>query len=145
MDDTGGPLDIVCVAFSTRVHIQGCACCVFNSFFAQLSWMTEFLPRGVRGAPVPLLWHQAAIVLLSQSIMSSKAWPCSRGRGPITRLITQAWLLLSGDVPGHLSLLLSGQKEDDAKSGMGRTCGICKILGGSHQCGQVVMTTKPRI
>lgn len=53
-------------------------------------------------------------------------------RGAITRLITQAWLLFSGVVPGHLSLLLSGQKEDGGKSGMGRSCGMCKILVGSH-------------
>lgn len=63
-------------------------------------------------AAVPPLWHQPAIVLLSWSIMSSKDWPCPGGRGPITRLITQAWLLLSKVVPGHFSLLLSEGRED---------------------------------
>lgn len=50
-DDTGGPLDIVCVTFYTRAHIRVFVSCVFNSLFAQLSWMTEFLPRGVHVHP----------------------------------------------------------------------------------------------
>lgn len=88
--------------------------CMFVTTFAQLSWVTECY-RGGSMCTMPPLWHQAAIVLPSWSIMSSKDWPCSRGRGPITRLITQAWLLLSGVVPGHLSLLLSGEKEEESK------------------------------
>ena len=47
--------------------------------------------------------------------MSCKDGPCSGGRGPITRLITQAWSLLSGAVAGHLSLLLSGQNEEESE------------------------------
>lgn len=80
------------------VHICAPWVCVgvCNSFLAQLSWVMEFCT----GGPCAPLWHQAAIVLLSWSIMSSGGWPCSGGRGPITRLITQAWLLLSSAVPG---------------------------------------------
>lgn len=81
-----------------RTHM--CALCVCvgvcNSFLAQLSWVMEFCT----GGPCAPLWHQAAIVFLSWSIMSSGGWPCSGGRGPITRLITQAWLLLSSVFPG---------------------------------------------
>lgn len=109
---------------STSVRVR----CGFYSFFFYTAELDDWVfTAGGPCASVPLLWHRAAIVLLSPSITSSKAWPCWGGRGPITRLITQAWLLLSGVVPGHLSLLLSGHSREDGESGKGRTWGEPKI------------------
>lgn len=91
-----------CARLRVCHHAHMCVLCVrvcvgvSNSFLAQLSWVMEFCT----GGPCAPLWHRAAIVLLSWSIMSSGGWPCSGGRGPITRLINQAWLLLSSVVPG---------------------------------------------
>lgn len=75
-----------------------CMCvlvCVTVFLHSWVGWRS--FARGVRAHPSDT---RAAIVLLSWSIMSSGGWPCSGGRGPITRLITQAWLLLSSVVPG---------------------------------------------
>lgn len=114
-------------------HMRSLCVLVCATVFAQLSWVTEFCA----GGPCAPLWHQAAIVLLSWSIMSSKDWPCSGGRGPITRLITQAWLLLSTVVPGHLSLLLSGWREEEEEEQ--------SVLGEERgNMGGMLMTTETK-
>lgn len=98
------------------MYVHTCRVCVCVTAYIQLSWKIRVLLRGVRVRPCHPSDTGQRIVLLSWSIMSPKDWPCPGGRGPITRLITQAWLLLSGVVvPGHLSLLLSGGKEEESK------------------------------
>lgn len=124
------------------IHVTWVLCV---TAYAQLSWVST---GGLTCTHTTPLDTKGAIVLLSWSIMSSKDWPCSGGRGPITRLITQAWLLLSGVVPGHLSLLLSGKKKEESKcvkkgrvirrNRMSKMAGECHLNLKNKHCENII-------
>lgn len=70
------------------------------------------LPRGFHVHPCHPSDTSQPLCSCHDQSCPPKNRPCPGGRGPITRLITQAWLLKSEVVPGHLSLLLSEDREE---------------------------------
>lgn len=92
--------------------VRLCAYTLCTSF-AQLSWMTECYCGGslcTHATPLTPGCHCAPVMI--NHVLQD--WPCPGGRGLIICLITLAWLLLSVVVPGHLSLLLSGKREEES-------------------------------